>query len=114
MKRKSDIKRVLCPLFGVPITFVCGFDAARKLGMEPKEHWGAMASTYESEVYLTLGYPEHNCPNTIAHESVHCAWRILDLVGAEVCSDNHEVLAYMTGWIVEEATSYFSKNYPAE
>lgn len=114
MTRKSETKRLRCPLFGIPITFVCGFDAARKIGLEPEAHWGAMASTYNSQVYLTLGYPDTNCPNTIAHEAVHCAWRILDLAGVEVEAGNHEVLAYMTGWIVEQATAYFNKNYTEE
>lgn len=107
-----DIKRIIVPLYGVPITFVAGFDAAGKLGLEPMEHWCAMASTYNSEVYFTLGYPDSNNPNTMAHESVHCAWRILDLVGVEVFRDNHEALAYLVGWVHEQACAFFSKHYP--
>lgn len=114
MPKKTDIKRMHVPLYGVPITFVCGFEAARALGMEPLEHWGAMASTLGAEVFLTLGYPEANCPGTIAHEALHCAWRVLDLVGVEVEAANHEALAYLVGWIVETATAFFDKHYPAE
>ena len=112
--KKTDIKRVLTPLYGVPITFVCGFDAARRIGMEPMDYWGAMASTYEGEVYLTIGYPEHNNSATLAHEAVHCAWRILDLVGIEVYNSNHEALAYLVGWIMETAQPFFDKHFPTE
>ena len=112
--RKTDIKKVYAPLYGVPITFVCGFDAARKLGMEPEPHWGAMASTHNGQVYLTLGCPEANNLNTVAHESLHCAWRVLELVGIEVEARNHEALAYLVGWIMQEAKTFFDKHYPAE
>ncbi len=112
--RKTDIKTVYAPLFDIPLTFVCGFEAARKLGLEPEPHWGAMASTHSAHVYLTLGYPDANNLNTIAHEAVHCAWRILDLAGVEVDAGNHEVLAYLVGWIMQEAKTFFDKHYPAE
>ena len=39
--------------------------------------------------------------NTIAHESVHLAVKALDWAGIEYDVDNHEILAYMVGWIVE-------------
>lgn len=108
---KRDILRVKTPLYGVPVTFVCGFEAARKLGLEPMDHWGAMASTLGGEVYFTLGYPYCNNPNTLAHEAVHCGWRILDLVGIDIEAGNHEALAYLVGWLTETAKTFFDKNF---
>lgn len=40
--------------------------------------------------------------STICHESLHAAWRCLDLVGVVVNSKNHEALAYLAGWIFDQ------------
>lgn len=40
--------------------------------------------------------------NTIAHEALHAAWRILDEVGVVVDKPNHEALAYLLGWVVDQ------------
>lgn len=41
-------------------------------------------------------------PDTIAHEAVHAAWACLDVTGIDVDRENHESLAYITGFIVAE------------
>lgn len=40
--------------------------------------------------------------STICHESIHAAWRSLDLVGVVVNSKNHEALAYLADWIFNQ------------
>lgn len=40
---------------------------------------------------------------TLVHESVHAAWRILTYLGVEVDEDNHEALAYLVDYIYGQA-----------
>lgn len=42
--------------------------------------------------------------DTLAHESIHAAWGILDAAGVKCTIDNHEQLAYLSGHIVREFT----------
>ena len=42
--------------------------------------------------------------NTVAHESTHAAMAILDFSHVEIAPDNHEVLAYLVGYIAEKIT----------
>lgn len=71
-----------------------------------------------SQAYVTTmemgGYLEHvivfrdirsESANTIAHEALHAAWRILDEVGVTVDKPNHEALAYLLGWVVDQIES---------
>lgn len=52
-------------------------------------------------VYIVINNPD-KMQNTITHECIHAAWRVLDLVGIEVDSDNHEALAYVAGWLADK------------
>lgn len=40
--------------------------------------------------------------NTAAHEALHTAWAILDTCHAKVSPSNHEPMAYLIGWLVDE------------
>ena len=48
-------------------------------------------------------------PYTIAHECVHMAWSILDLVGVKVEADNNEALAYLVGHLMDHAIEIIDK-----
>lgn len=41
---------------------------------------------------------------TLVHESVHAAWRVLDHVGVGLSADNHEPLAYLVDYIYAETS----------
>lgn len=41
------------------------------------------------------------CIRTLAHESLHAAWAILDIVGVKCKANNHEALAYLMDYIFE-------------
>ena len=43
------------------------------------------------------------CIRTLAHESLHAAWSILDTVGVKCKANNHEALAYLMDYIFEVA-----------
>ena len=53
-----------------------------------------VALVFNGEKYMT--------PDIIAHEAVHVAWFALDLAGVGVTVDNHEQLAYLVGYYVEQ------------
>ena len=40
--------------------------------------------------------------STLCHESIHAAWGVLSYAGVECTSENHEQLAYLSGYIFEE------------
>ena len=57
-----------------------------------------VALVFNGEKYMT--------PDIIAHEAVHVAWFTLGLAGVQVTVDNHEQLAYLVGYYVEEITQF--------
>ena len=105
---------VRAPLYGTRITFVLGFDTAAEYGLEPEPQWGAMVGVAYGRVFFVLGDMGMFDTDTLPHESVHAAWRVLDLAGVEVESGNHEALAYLVGWINARAVRFYSKHVPAE
>lgn len=46
----------------------------------------------------------------IAHECIHAAWHILDSVDIKVTVNNHEVLAYLTEFLVNKIQLYYHSN----
>jgi len=48
--------------------------------------------------------------HTVAHECVHMAWDILDLVGVRVEADNNEALAYLVGYLMKEVNIIITKH----
>lgn len=55
---------------------------------------------------LAFNDDRYMTPETVAHEAVHVAWFTLDLAGVQVTVDNHEQLAYLVGYYVEEITQF--------
>ncbi|MFV0357730.1 MAG: hypothetical protein ACK5LG_21890 [Bacteroides thetaiotaomicron] len=54
--------------------------------------------------FLVLAFngPQYMTPEVVSHEAVHLAWFALDLAGVEVTVDNHEQLAYLVGYYVNQ------------
>jgi len=61
-----------------------------------------------THISIIIPYETYSA-NVLAHESVHAAWRVLDLVGIKATSDNDEPLAYLVGWIAGEVNNKFAK-----
>lgn len=93
------------PLYGVALTIFTDIDEAAEAGFEISPNHGAfvaVASNEQGEGVFAIFRPEVlTSPNTLAHEAVHAAWRVLDMVGITIDSENHEALAYLTGWMVD-------------
>lgn len=54
---------------------------------------------------------KHITPEVIAHEATHAAWDILKLAGVRVTYANHEQLAYLIGYIVEQLHKFADAYY---
>ncbi|BDU72391.1 hypothetical protein [Mesoterricola silvestris] len=50
--------------------------------------------------------------NTVAHEATHIAWKILETCGVKISPTNHEAMAYLVGWIVDEVLMLFPELVP--
>lgn len=48
-------------------------------------------------------------PNTIAHECVHAAMFTFERIGQGVSPADHEAMAYLTGWLVEQVNKALEK-----
>jgi len=48
---------------------------------------------------------------TAVHESVHCAWDILDAVGVKLDAENNEALAYLTEYIFDKVEVICNKQH---
>lgn len=115
-------KSITVPIYRTPITFVALMDGdeQKRVWLEKRDvivpdTWGAGVFTKPSgEIFFVIGDQSQYSTNTIVHESVHAAWRTIDLIGAEVDSANHEQLAYLAGYIGNEAVKFFSKVYDNE
>ncbi|CAM3699784.1 hypothetical protein [Xenorhabdus thuongxuanensis] len=57
---------------------------------------------------ITLTFKDLDSYGTeiLAHECVHVAWHVLDLVRVKVSFANQEPLAYVTGWVAEHVNNY--------
>jgi len=55
---------------------------------------------------MTFRSLDEYCTETLAHECVHAAWRVLELVGVKSDVDNQEPLAYLTGWIARQVNNF--------
>lgn len=57
---------------------------------------------------------DYNILTTCAHEAVHIAWYILDVVGISLTVDNHEAQAYLVDYIFggcKDAIEDYKKKY---
>jgi hypothetical protein len=115
-KQPSKVYRLVVPIYGVVVWVA--FDSK---AMQKKFNLDDMSGNHCAEVFKITrddGYQsicmvfrkDHFSQEILTHESVHVAWRVLDIVGIEVNSENHEALAYVAGWFAEEVNKiYFKK-----
>lgn len=109
-------KTLTCPLFRVQVhLFSTAEDYRKYTGDSMSANFAAQASTVEnlrtgiSSVCIAFLNTDEFTANTVTHECVHAAWRVLRLVGIEVTHDNNEPLAYVAGWMAEEVTKFMTK-----
>lgn len=104
MSKPKRIIGMSVPLYGIYLRFICGAEQARKQGFDmADQHLASVCYDYaKCEVTIILRDETLTSRNTLAHETLHAAWRVLDMVGAQVDAHNHEALAYLVGWIAEE------------
>lgn len=74
---------------------------AKKHGFHYERDEGVAGDfTYNDGTEMLLGWYNGRV-GTLAHECVHACWRLLDRHGVSVYEDNHEVMAYLMGNMVE-------------
>ncbi|AGN89495.1 hypothetical protein Eta_0049 [Serratia phage Eta] len=121
-KKLKRIARMRVPLYGVEV-IVC----PTKQDAE-KEMWAwVLSSNFMAQV--TTGVDNKTgaecvaiifrslddyCTETLTHECVHAAWRVLELVGVKSDVDNQEPLAYLTGWISRQVNNFMVSHIEAE
>lgn len=119
-KKLKKYLELTIPLYGV--TFMCfptraaeakfnGYD-----GMN--DNYSAHVCVCSSEDgihYVAMAFRtlDDYCTETLAHESVHAAWGILELVGVITTVDNQEPLAYLTGWIAKQVNNFMMSHVEA-
>lgn len=75
--------------FGEPI----GEDLAGEVGYLTDDKTGRAAG-----IYICLRMHDMN---TVSHECVHVAFRIMESAGITPTAEEHEALAYLVGWLVD-------------
>lgn len=109
MSKPKMSKFLKCPIYGIGLQLVCGADEARRLLVDMPSHYSGMVADRDGVVYLVLDRDYLTNRNTQAHELVHAAWRVLDIVGVRVKAVNHEALAYLAGWMAQELDEWATK-----
>lgn len=120
-KKLKRIARLRVPLYGVEV-IVC----PTKQDAE-KEMWtGVLSDNFMAQV--TTGVDDKSgvecvaiifrsvddyCSETLTHECVHAAWRVLELVGVKSDVDNQEPLAYLAGWLSKEVNRFMMAHIEA-
>lgn len=101
-KKYQHIVDYTVPLYGVTLVVATDIEEASHLGVDIDPNHGASVCIAThingTKEVVAVFRPDHMGNDTVAHEATHAAWRILDLVGITVDSDNHEALAYLVGW----------------
>lgn len=101
-------------LYGVPLIVTFSRKYAARLDESIARCHAGAVGLIEGEdfegAFLFID-PEHYSANTLAHEALHAAWRVLDIVGVEASSDNHEALAYLTGHISEVVNTMYKPEW---
>lgn len=106
------MKRRIIPIYGLAVHFARDLEDARKFLAVAGEDEDLLDGC--DGIYLTFGGTRLMCVfngghHTLAHESVHAAWEVLDFCGIQVSQENDEALAYLAGWFSEA----FGKAFPA-
>lgn len=110
------------PIYGGSFRLFVGSDSADKYygtSTGGGEGFSAYVTTMEDSdgyqevvmVFSTIGDFAHD---TLAHECLHAAWRILEIHGVHVDRSNHEALAYLLGWMYAKVEPVLQPIYEKE
>ena len=112
-KKLKKYLEVTIPLYGVTLMcFPTRAAEAKFLGYDDMtDNFCAHVCVNTSEdgiQYVSMAFRtlDDYCTETLAHELVNAAWRILDLVGVISTVDNQEPLAYLTGWVADKVSTF--------
>jgi hypothetical protein len=104
------IKKIDIPIFHGTLILMQGIPLEEAFGMvnleyDPEEPFGAYTSVcYDRSGRQAFVIIFDDCDNeTIAHESVHIAHRIVEEHGIE---KDEELIAYLTGWVATQCHKY--------
>lgn len=118
-KLKSHLE-VSVPLYGVVFMCFPTVEAEVKFfGWESmnRNHCAHVSvidgSDLPSRIVMTFRSLDEYCTETLTHECVHAAWRVLELVGVKSDVDNQEPLAYLTGWIAMQVNKFMMAHVEA-
>ncbi|MBV6817519.1 hypothetical protein KWG64_06140 [Rahnella sp. PD12R] len=114
-------KELKVPLYGVRVMIFSTKVAGDKfLGYESIDtNYSAMVSVLQCSkgidyIAITFRTLEDYCSETLTHECVHAAWRVLELVGIKVSVDNQEPLAYLAGWLSRQVNNFMMNHIDAQ
>lgn len=114
-------KELKVPLYGVRVMIFSTKEAGDKfLGYESIDtNYSAMVSVLKCSkgidyIAITFRALEDYCSETLTHECVHAAWRVLELVGIKVSVDNQEPLAYLAGWLSRQVNNFMMNHIEAQ
>ena len=105
-------KQIDIPIFGGKITIIIDKDLSyvqKKYKTRCLKDFGAVTFRDKSEFKSYVVSFEELDYSLIAHESVHIVNFLFTDIGIELCRDNDELQAYLTGWIFEEILKAFKK-----
>ena len=105
-KAKPKIKRFTFPVdvYGDKIEFIYGTgeQIASFFEDENFDYWHGACFTSEAGITVWVNSEPVGIPHfvaTLSHECLHAAWNMLYYKEIEVKHENHEVLAYLQGFI---------------
>lgn len=96
-------KKLLIPIYEQYLFIIIAEDfkpLEEPYSLKPTDGYLGLTFDHKKDIYVAIKPDSH--PSTIAHESVHVANYLYDIVGAEVDIRNDEPYAYLIGWIVEQ------------
>lgn len=101
-------KKIVVPLYGTRVDLFSSPESCNEFfGKEVfTEGSEAISHTHTQGVYLAF---RDSNPNSVTHECVHAAWRVLHWNNVKVSRTNHEALAYVAGWLAEQVTAFLKK-----
>lgn len=114
MKKPPAIKTIVVPIYGLIVRAFANYPTAEKyykchMDCDQSEAFVQtlnLTGTNRTEIVICFKGPQYCTINTITHEVLHAAWRVLNHVGVKVDSGNHEALAYLVGYLAENVTPW--------
>lgn len=109
-KSKSlQYKEIIVPIYGLPVVFCSPEGYEERFGEDPELEANMVGAVKEEHgCVIMLLTKEGLDVGTIAHECLHAAWSLLEVVGVPQDDlENQEALAYLLDYLVVEATEFY-------